>query len=93
MELVLLLVYLLTVYRLTRLVIEDEIADKPRDWVYSKIKPGGMLAYMLSCPWCVSFWLAIPLSIIYIMFPPAMMVIGLPLAGSAIAGLIYQKAG
>lgn len=91
--LVLLVVYLLSVYRLTRLIIEDEIADRPRDWAYSKVKPGGKLEYLLGCPWCVSFWVGIPLMILFILLPTGMMVVGLPLAGSAVAGLIYQKAG
>lgn len=92
-QLTLLLVFLLATYRLTRLVIEDEIFDRPRDWIYRKVKPGGKLEYLLGCPWCLSFWVAIPLMILYVFFPTGMMVVGLPLAGSAVAGLIYQKVG
>lgn len=88
-----LIVFLLAVYRATRLIIEDEILDGPRDWAYSKVKPGGKLAYLLGCPWCMSFWVAIPLAILYVLSPTGMMVAGLPLAGSAVTGLIYQKVG
>lgn len=91
MNLVLLLVFFLATYRLTRLVIEDEIFDTPRDWLYSKVRSGGKLEYLLGCEWCVSFWVAIPLAILYIFLPTGMMVVGLPLAGSAITGLIYKK--
>jgi hypothetical protein len=87
------IVFLLAVYRATRLIIEDEILDGPRDWAYSKVKPGGKLAYLLGCPWCMSFWVAIPLAILYVVSPTGMMVAGLPLAGSAVTGLIYQKVG
>lgn len=86
-----LIVFLISVYRLTRLIIEDEIFDAPRDWAYSKVKPGGKLEYLLGCPWCASFWVAIPLTILYLVSPTGMMVAGLPLAGSAVSGFIYQK--
>lgn len=87
------IVFLLAVYRVTRLIIQDEILDGPRDWAYSKVKRGGKLEYLLGCPWCMSFWVAIPLAILYIVSPTGMMVAGLPLAGSAVTGFIYQKVG
>lgn len=93
MDLILFIVFLLSTYRLTRLIIEDEIFDTPRDWLYRQVKPGGKLAYLLGCPWCISFWVAIPLMILFIGFPTGMMVVGLPLAGSAVVGFIYQKVG
>lgn len=90
-DLILFIVFSLSVYRVTRLLIEDEILDEVRDWAYTKVKPGGRLSYLMGCPWCLSFWVAIPLMILYIASPTGMMVVGLPLAGSAIAGMIYQK--
>ncbi len=87
------IVFLLAVYRVTRLIIEDEILDGPRDWAYRQVKPGGKLAYLLGCPWCMSFWVAIPFAILYVVSPTGMMVAGLPLAGSAVTGLMYQKVG
>lgn len=84
-------VFILSVYRVSRLVIEDEITDGPRNWVYSKINPDGKLAYLLSCYWCISIWVAIPLAILYITSPNGMMVAGLPLAASAATGIISQK--
>jgi len=84
-------VLLLAIYRVTRLVVEDEILDEPRNWVFDRIKADGNLSYLLTCYWCTSFWVAIPLTILYIVYPPGMMVVGLPLAGSAVTGLIDQK--
>ena len=86
-----LVVFLLAVYRTTRLILQDEILDGPREWAFSKAKPGGKLEYLLTCPWCLSFWVAIPLSILYLVSPTGMMVVGLPLAGSAVTGIIDQK--
>lgn len=87
------IVFLLAVYRVTRLIIQDEILGDQRDWLYSKVKRGGKLEYLLGCPWCMSFWVAIPFAILYVVSPTGMMVVGLPLAGSAVTGLIDQKVG
>lgn len=51
-------------YRLTRLVISDEIAREPREWALARIdairkkhpKLAYKLEYLLGCPWCVSVW-------------------------------------
>ncbi len=92
-DLIRFIVFLLAVYRLSRLIIQDEIADGPRNWVYDHTKPGGKIHYMLGCYWCTSFWVAIPLAILYIRAPDGMMVAGLPLAGSAVTGFLDQKVG
>lgn len=86
-------VFMLAVYRATRLILQDEILDGPRNWAFSKVKRGGKLEYLLTCEWCISIWVAIPLAILYIISPTGMMVAGLPLAGSAVTGFIYQKVG
>lgn len=86
-----LIVFFLAVYRVSRLIIEDEIADDIRNWVFDHTKPGGKLQYLITCYWCTSFWVAIPLAILYVVSPTGMMVAGLPLAGSAITGFISQK--
>ena len=92
-DLIRFIIYALAVYRVSRLIIQDEITDGPREWIFSKINPNGKIAYLLTCYWCVSFWVAIPLAILYITAPDGMMVAGLPLAGSAVAGFISQKVG
>lgn len=63
-------------YRLTLLVVADEITDPARDRLFDRLDPLGVafdhdeygsqfargprpwLVRMLSCPWCVSMWLA-----------------------------------
>lgn len=91
MHLIRFVVFLLAVYRLSRLIIEDEILDDVRDWAFHRVKPGGKIEYLLTCYWCTSFWVAIPLAIMLIRFPDGMMVAGLPLAGSAVTGFLSQK--
>lgn len=86
-------VLVLAIYRATRLIIQDEILADARDWAFEHVAPGGKLYYLLTCYWCLSFWIAIPFSILYIARPNGMMVAGLPLASSAIVGFISQKVG
>lgn len=56
----------LCTYRLTLLVTADEITERPRAWLIRAIegrrkrrkKPKAV--YLLSCPWCASFWVSLP---------------------------------
>ena len=50
------LVLLLAVARLTRLVTRDYITQPFRRWVQRHAP--DKLAYLVSCPWCASFWIA-----------------------------------
>ncbi len=40
---------------LTRLVVADTIADRPREW----LSRSEAVEKLITCPWCVSFWLSI----------------------------------
>lgn len=79
-------------YRITRLLIQDEILDTPRNWLFTRIEPGSKLEYLLTCYHCLGFWVSIFLVILYVLFPTAMMVVILPFAISAVIGLISEKA-
>ena len=43
-------------HRLTRLVVADSIADRPRTWLTVHLP--ALLAKVISCAWCVGFWIA-----------------------------------
>lgn len=43
--------------RATRLVVEDEILDRPRRWLM-RSGPTGWVAKLVTCPACVSVWAA-----------------------------------
>lgn len=47
----------LAVARATVLVRTDRITRAPRYALARRINPHGYLAYLLSCPWCISIWL------------------------------------
>ena len=79
-------------YRITRLVIEDEIADRPRNWLFKKIKPGSFFDTLLTCYWCLGFWVSVLVVGLYWAFPDVTPWILAPFALSALVGLIDQKA-
>lgn len=57
----LVLVYVLAVARVTGLVTADEITATPRDRLVAHLPPnrlGEALEYLVTCPWCVSIWVA-----------------------------------
>lgn len=58
----LLVVYALAVARLTGLIVADEITRPVRDGVLSRLDEDRAshrtLATLISCPWCVGFWLS-----------------------------------
>lgn len=54
-------VYALAVARVTGLITADEISRPARDWVTEHLPPYPIfipVEYLLTCPWCVSIWVA-----------------------------------
>lgn len=86
----------LATYRLTRLVVQDEITTELRAKAYEQINKlpdplANKLSYLLSCPWCVSIWAAGVLLVLRKTSPElAEFVTGL-LAASAVAGVISER--
>lgn len=79
----------LFVYRLTRLVVLDEILAPVRDWIWDRKSPSNsQIGYLFTCPWCVSLWAALPVVFSYALFPSMTILVGCIFALSAIAGLI-----
>lgn len=47
----------LATYRLTKLVIEDELTAPLRNKIFEKFPPSSTkIGYLFTCPWCVSIW-------------------------------------
>lgn len=46
------------VVRLTRFVNLDVLFEPVRTWVEAKLGADSKIAYLLSCPWCASMWIA-----------------------------------
>lgn len=50
--------WVLSLARVTRLIVADKLTDFLRIWAYRRSKGAETyLTYFLQCPWCVSMWL------------------------------------
>ena len=79
----------LATYRITRLIIRDEILATPRNFVWKRFPPEkSLLGYFLTCPWCISIWVASFIQISSIIVPGTTYVVAAVFALSAIAGLL-----
>jgi hypothetical protein len=79
----------LFVYRLTRLIVLDEVLAPVRDWIWDRKSPSDShIGYLFTCPWCVSLWVALPVVFLYALFPSMTILVGCIFTLSAIAGLI-----
>lgn len=86
----------LATYRLTKLVIEDEITQELRMKAYQEInnlppKLANKLTYFLGCPWCVSIWAAGFLVVLKQVAPNLHKLLTTTLAASAVTGLLFEK--
>lgn len=79
----------LSTYRLTRLVIQDEITVDIRNKVFEKFPPHeNKIGYFLTCPWCVSIWAGAGLIVLDTISPKTGAAVKNVLAASAIAGIV-----
>lgn len=85
----------LACWRLTNLLVLDDgpgnILVKIREggsWLLGA--PGGMVAEVFACHYCMSFWTGLMAGVSYMLFPNAAIVFSLPLALSGISGLLQQ---
>jgi len=81
----------LAAYRATRFLVEDVLFDPVRNWVWKKFPPSTKFGYLFTCYWCMSFWVALKLVILYILLPEFTFVVSLVLAISALVGLIQSR--
>ena len=75
------------VWRLSRLIAVDFICERLRFWGERR---SPWLGYLLSCPWCISIWIAPPIAALAVLLPENLAVwIGLTaLTASGAAGLM-----
>lgn len=80
-----LLVNALAVYRITRLITDDLIADGLRSRV---TRLGEPWASGIECPWCVSFWIACVVVVVAWTLPQVWAPWAVIFAFSAVAGFL-----
>lgn len=82
----------LATFRITRFVVIDELFAPVRDWIWKAKSPSdSYIGYFLTCPWCVSLWVSLPLVFLYALNPSLTILIGCIFALSAISGLIAAR--
>jgi len=81
-------VLLLACWRVARFLALDELSRPVRERLIIKFGAESQLAYLISCPWCISFWSSIPIVWLSLIHQDhlAAKVILLSLAGSLVAG-------
>lgn len=79
----------LAVFRLTRLVVRDEITAEIRLKIWGRYPPDkSMAGYLFTCDWCMSIWLASLVYLSSIIAPAPTRAIATVLALSAVTGLL-----
>lgn len=85
-------------YRLTKLVLDDEVTRELREKAfelldrYPNSRVSQKLSYFLTCPWCVSIWAAAALLIIRRLDEETYDAISQTLGMSAVTGLLFTHA-
>jgi hypothetical protein len=81
----------LAVFRITRLITTDVIADKLRDKIWEKypMHKNG-LGYVITCDWCTSIWVASPTVLMYKITAEPTIAVCSVFALSAVAGLLSR---
>lgn len=106
MQNTLIILTLLAVWRLARLVTTDYLfdgvrrklagteADIPHIDYYPEPGEGSdqrpMVGYLLTCPWCFSMWLGLPVAAVVVLWPDnrAVWALMLALSASGVAGML-----
>jgi hypothetical protein len=84
----------LAVKRLTRLAVEDTILEPVRERVYRKFgdpTESSGLSYLITCPHCVSIWLAAGVTVARIMVPTVWRPVARVLALASVTSLIAER--
>lgn len=81
-------------YRLTRIIVQDEVLDEQRDALETWLEEHGhdKLVYLSGCYWCSGFWMAVAAAVLRARAPEVWRAVRWPLAMSAAAGLIAEHA-
>lgn len=87
-DLITLALYVLATARLTRLIMEDEIARTPRKWILRRAAKDSLRRYLFTCAWCLSIWS--PFAAAYVLVPhhPVALVVAATLAFSWLAVML-----
>lgn len=81
----------LATYRLTKLVLDDKIADPVRNRILAGRDPDKGLAFAITCPWCSSPYIAAGIVAARRYAPRWWGPVADILAMSAVTGLLFER--
>jgi len=92
MTAVLVVVVVLASWRLARLLSVDEIFRPARERVIDRAGADSQIAYLVTCPWCISVWSSPPLIAAAVWWPQnrVVWIVALSLAASGFAGIMQS---
>lgn len=86
---VVLIVLALASYRITRLLIQDEILSPIRDKIWNKWPPEtNKITYLLTCYWCLGAWISAIVTVLVLYCGMIALVVAIIFALSAVVGII-----
>jgi hypothetical protein len=92
MLIVSMIVAALAVARVTRLIVDDQLTIRFRRWVMNKWGADSWQSYLVTCPWCVSVWIALPVMPPAVLWPNQWVIAALSIAAaSMVTGLLLDK--
>lgn len=82
----------LATFRLVKLVRDDHITEPLRESVESRYGPpeSSKITYLMNCPWCLSIYFGVGLTLLRRRWPHATTMLSRTLALSAMTGLTAQ---
>ena len=79
----------LAIFRITRVIVADEIFTSLRDKIWDRFPPEtSYVGFFFTCEWCVSMWVALPLVMFYAINPSITLLVVCIFALSAVSSLI-----
>ncbi len=79
----------LALFRVIKLVGDDKILDRPRNWVADRLE-SEEFDYLISCPWCLGPYLGAPLWAAWIFWPTVTLAVAAFLAFLSLAALVFS---
>jgi hypothetical protein len=86
------LVATLAVARVTRFIVDDQLSIGFRRAVMNRWGEDSWQSYLVTCPWCVSVWIALPIMPVAVLWPNRWVIAALSIAAaSMVTGLLLDK--
>lgn len=82
---------IIAVVRLTRLINQDVITEPLRDFVWERFPPNTKIGYLLTCPWCMSIWAGLSITLLRRFFPKTADIVSTTLTASQVTGTLAER--